>query len=924
VLTVASSMGCSQQLSAIRFRIDRAAQIPHAFCPKAGLGMLGRTISHYEVLEKLGEGGMGVVYKAKDTHLDRLVAIKVLPPENVADPERRRRFTQEAKAASALNHPNIITIHDIDEADGVHFISMEFVAGKTLGSLIPRHGMRLGEVLKYAIQIADALARAHAAGIIHRDLKPGNIMVTEQGLVKVLDFGLAKLTETAPAGEHEATCTMKPATEEGKIVGTVVYMSPEQTEGKMIDTRSDIFSFGSVLYEMLTGRRAFQGDTKAATIAAILREDPRPASQIARGLPGEVDRILKRCLKKDPAQRAQHMDDLKVALEELKQESDSGASGVLVVAKSRRRHLELFWVVGALAFLTLAAAGVWFTRSKTSELEATLVPVPLTTYAGSEDTPSFSPDGTQVAFAWCKDTRGKNCNIYIKQIGMEPPSRLTVTPARDFSPAWSPDGRLVAFLREVALGKSALIVIPQRGGRERVLADIPGAFLRVLPGPYLAWTPDSKWIVFPTGDLVSGLFLLSVDTQEQRKLTNPSSSATGDDDATPAFSPDGRTLAFARFRHDVARADLCVLRLTPGYTPEGEPARLRPANALNFAPAWTPDGKEIVFFSGTGTVGLGLWRVQVSKQATPRRLAFAPNNSSVPAISRQLNRLAYSEGKLDTNIWRIDLRDPGSRPSVPVQFIASTRPDSTPMFSPDGKRIAFSSERSGADEIWVCDSDGSNPVQLTSLAGPPTWGPQWSWDGQNIAFWAPTKEQDIYVVSANGGVPRRLATPPGGGLWPYWARDGQSLYFASNTRDTEVWKMRSTGGGAIQVTRNGGDVPQESPDGKFVYYSKGWPLPLSVWKLPVEGGQETKVLDSVNPSTIWTVGPKGIYFFKAADEKGRSDLCLYEFATAKTSKLLTVERTVLYGLTVSPDGGTILYTQLDEAGSDLMLVENFR
>src|SRR5713101_3248276 len=232
--------------------------------------MIGRTIQHYQIVETLGRGGMGVVYKAKDTHLDRFVAIKVLPPEKVTDPERRRRFTQEAKAASALNHPNIITIHDIDEADGVYFISMEFVAGKTLDSLIPRHGLRISEVLKYAIQIADALARAQAAGIIHRDLKPGNIMVTEQGLVKVLDFGLAKLTEADPTSEQDATRTMKPATEEGKIVGTVAYMSPEQAEGKMIDARSDIFSFGSVLYEMLTGRRAFQGDTKASTIAALV------------------------------------------------------------------------------------------------------------------------------------------------------------------------------------------------------------------------------------------------------------------------------------------------------------------------------------------------------------------------------------------------------------------------------------------------------------------------------------------------------------------------------------------------------------------------------------------------------------------------------------------------------------------------------
>jgi serine/threonine protein kinase len=213
----------------------------------------GTRLGPYEVLGLIGSGGMGEVYKARDTRLDRTVAIKVLPAEKVADPERRHRFVQEAKAASALNHPNIVTIYDIGQTDGIDFIAMEYVAGKTLEQVIPRHGMRLNEALRYAVQMADALAKAHAAGIIHRDLKPGNVMVTDEGQIKVLDFGLAKLTEAGPLGNDEPTRTMKPATEEGTIVGTVAYMSPEQAEGKKVDARSDIFSFGAVLYEMLTG-----------------------------------------------------------------------------------------------------------------------------------------------------------------------------------------------------------------------------------------------------------------------------------------------------------------------------------------------------------------------------------------------------------------------------------------------------------------------------------------------------------------------------------------------------------------------------------------------------------------------------------------------------------------------------------------------
>ena len=298
--------------------------------------MIGRAISHYQILEKLGEGGMGVVYKARDTHLDRFVAIKVLPPDKVADPERRRRFVQEAKAASALNHPNIITIHDIAHQDGLDFIVMEYVAGKTLDQLIGRRGLSLNETLKCAIQIADGLAKAHGAGIIHRDLKPGNVMVTQDGLVKMLDFGLAKLTEAAVLSEQEPTRTLGPQTEEGAIVGTVAYMSPEQAQGKPVDARCDIFSFGSMLYEMVTGRQAFHGDTKISTLAAVINKEPEPLSA---EVPHDLEKLLTRCLRKQPERRFQHIADVKVALEELKEESDSGrlasGAGLMLVENFR-------------------------------------------------------------------------------------------------------------------------------------------------------------------------------------------------------------------------------------------------------------------------------------------------------------------------------------------------------------------------------------------------------------------------------------------------------------------------------------------------------------------------------------------------------------------------------------------------------------
>src|SRR5215831_10605555 len=289
--------------------------------------MIGQMLGHYRIEAKLGEGGMGVVYRAFDTHLDRSVAIKILRVDATTSPERKRRFVQEAKAASALNHPNIVHIYDISSSDGTDFIAMEFVAGKTLDQLIGKSGLSLKDTLKYAIQIADALGRAHSAGIVHRDLKPGNIIVGEDGRVKLLDFGLAKLTETA-VDPDSATATMtapeRPQTEEGTIVGTVAYMSPEQAEGRKIDARSDIFSFGSVLYEMVSGRRPFEGGSRISTLSAILHKEPQPPAQLATDLPAELEKIISRCLRKDLDRRPQHVGDIKLALEELRDDSASG------------------------------------------------------------------------------------------------------------------------------------------------------------------------------------------------------------------------------------------------------------------------------------------------------------------------------------------------------------------------------------------------------------------------------------------------------------------------------------------------------------------------------------------------------------------------------------------------------------------------
>jgi len=365
--------------------------------------MTGQTISHFEILEKLGEGGMGVVYKARDLDLDRFVALKVLPPQAVADTERKRRFIQEAKSASALNHPNIITVYEIANTGDTSYIAMEYVTGRTLDALASPRGFRLHDALNYATQIADALAVAHGAGIIHRDIKPANIMITDRGLAKVLDFGLAKLTEVAPAVDHYGDTVTAMATPqmtvEGTILGTASYMSPEQAEARPLDARSDIFSFGAVLYEMVTGQRPFQGSSAMSTITSVLRDDPRPVREFVPNVPPELESIIVRCLRKDPERRWQNIRDVRVSLLDVKDQLDAGklamtsqilpaAVAVPPVASGRKSN----WLIAVLAGAAIfCAVAFWMLFSARSRPAQPIPPAPQIAQEQSAAKPSAAP-----------------------------------------------------------------------------------------------------------------------------------------------------------------------------------------------------------------------------------------------------------------------------------------------------------------------------------------------------------------------------------------------------------------------------------------------------------------------------------------------------------------------------------------------------
>ncbi|MGA2772866.1 MAG: protein kinase [Bryobacteraceae bacterium] len=864
----------------------------------------GTQVGRYQIVSRLGEGGMGVVYRAYDTQLRRPVALKVLPPEYASDPERRERLLREARAASALNHPNIVSIHEVGFDNGVNFIAMEFVEGKSLGDIIPARGLPLAKALDYAVQVAGGLAKAHAAGVIHRDLKPGNIMLTGDGLVKLLDFGLARRVELGEG--HDTALTV-----EGEILGTPAYMSPEQAEGKPLDPRSDVFSFGVVLYQMLAGRPAFSGNSAASLMAAVLREEPPP---LGAKIPRDVERIVRRCLRKDPAQRFQHMDDVKVELEELKAESQTDQlHGVPTPAHERRRRW--IWAAGILATVLLLA-GVLVWRVREGGPPEDLKAVPLGSYPGREGYPSFSPDGNKVAFQWNGD-KEDNFDIYVKQIGAAgAPMRLTNTPEVECCPAWSPNDRWIAFLRQQK-DNWAIMLIPPLGGPERKLAEIPASSL-------LSWTPDAKWLAFgdpePQSQPITALWGTAVDTGERRRLTTfRTKSATAQvplGDSAPAISPDGRTLAF--FRQATPWVfEPYTLRLAPDLRPDGEPEKVTaPGYASAAGIAWTADSREIVYSAG-GERARSLWRVPVSGGRAPKRLPYAFPEALYPAIARTSSHLAYTFSLLNVNLWRLDIRT-GER----KRLIGSSLTNTHPKYSPDGRKIAFRSNRTGNEEIWTCEANGSNCVQITSFDGPILGSPSWSPDGRWLALDCAKGGYRIYVVSADGGTPRPLTDYPAHGNTPSWSSDGRWIYFASDRSGRyEVWKVPKDGGTAVQVTHSGGGKAFESPDGKYLYYYDRAPGVAggSLCRMPVEGGEKVQILPQVNPFGF-AVTAKGIYF----RAPGERTIQFRDTATGKVRTLATVDTFFGAGMSASPDDAYVVWCQTDRNTQDLMLVEGFR
>jgi eukaryotic-like serine/threonine-protein kinase len=929
--------------------------------------LVGDMVGHYKVFAPIGVGGMGEVYLAQDTRLDRQVALKLLPTYLSGDNDRLRRFEQEARAASALNHPNVCVVHEIGKTDdGRNYIAMEYVDGVTLRQHMASHPLKLGQALDIATQVAAALAAAHGAGIVHRDIKPENVIVRNDGLIKVLDFGLAKRTTVPVVVDDEASTKVLVHTEPGMLMGTVAYMSPEQARGLEIDARTDIWSLGVVLYEMVAGNVPFAGATSSHLIVSILDREPLPLSRHLPDVPAELQRIVSKALRKDREERYQVVKDLFLDLKSLKQELEfaarlqhlappemSGEIGSREVTgetahqaahnvgeqtkkvQTARSTLgaefpnrkPLFWTAGILGGLLLLAVAAWYLSrliTKPKPTQPALTAVPLTTDPGFEGMPSLSPDGNQVAFA-SGGPQSDNFDIYVKQIGGGPPRRLTSDPAVDEFPAWSPDGRSIAFIRDRG-DKLEVLLIPSLGGPERKIAETAAdnlTFIFSWAPPCLSWSTDSRYLV--TADRASpgeplSLFVLSVATGEKRRLTTPPATALGD--GNPAVSPDGRTLAFVRILSD-GNPQLYVLPLSKDYKSAGEERHLDLSQPSVMGPVWTADGQEVLCSAGQRWGEGRLWRVPLSGSEKPQPLASVGPEDSQPTVSHQGNRLVYAHWTADEDIWRAEVSGRG-RASPAVKLIASTRADGSPDFSPDGSRIVFVSDRSGHNEIWVCNTDGSNPVQLTSLEGS-SGSPRWFPDGRRIVFDSDKEgHTEVYATDITTFVPQRLTNESSDDVTPSVSHDGKWIYFSSRrTGRLEIWRMPAEGGEAVQVTRKGGWRPMESPDGKVVYYQV--PDSPDVWKVAIGGGEETRVL---GPIDEFAVAAEGIYFI----EIGRrlyvgttgNSLKFFSFAKGTTEKVADIKLNPQVGLSVSPDGRYVLFSQLDPFVCDLMLVENFR
>jgi len=861
--------------------------------------LVGQEIATYKIEKLLGAGGMGEVYLARDLKLGRLVALKVLPLHFVVDADRLSRFQREARALSSLNHPNLVTIYEVGEANGFHFIAMELVEGKTLSSL--RDKVSLKELLSIVAQVAEAIGAAHQSGIIHRDVKPDNVMVRPDGYAKVLDFGLVKLAEVEPTPGTAAQ------TQLGIAMGTLAYMSPEQASGEPVDHRTDIWSLGVVLYELSTGQKPFTGESRQAVINRILSGQPNP---IDASLPPELDTILSKALEKDRELRYQTASDFRADLRRLLRQIDSSPSGSgAQVAKQFMRPRRLWPIVTCVLILTVAvfAWSVWLRARAVTTDWSRAAHLQLTNEHGTEYFPSLAPDGKSFVYA---SKQNGSFDLFVQRVGGKNATPLTPnTPSDEIAPAFSPNGERIAFR---STREPAGVYVMEAGG-ENVRLVVAGCH-------HPSWSPDGREIVCSTAGhdepatrntVPSALWIANVETGDKRFLCEH-------DAMQPSWSPHGDRIAFWFMPPSAGRSDIATISRSGG-----EIEVITKDASTNWNPVWSPDGK-FLYFASDRSGNMSFWRVAIDEksgkvQGEAETVSTPANFNRHLSFSANGRRMIYVQTDQQSNIQGLNFNANTEKVTgEPFWITRGDRHIVRPELSPDGTRFVMRVSRRTQDDIMVVSRDGAQWRDLTNDKSFDRY-PRWSPDGKKIAFTSDRSGRyEIWLLDADATNLRQLTfDTPGDTTFPIWSPDGAQILFRSNFVNT-VLDVNKTW--AEQELRTLPMPPDNerfvawdwSPDGKRVIGNLSGP-PSVVATYSFETTQYEKLAE-FGGNAMWL--PDSTRFVFIFEKK----IYLGDVKTKRIREIFSSGENEIRSVDISSDG-KLLYYSVYTSESDIWLLD---